>query len=98
MRYGEDTRGHRCRRAAGGTARRVFEVPWIVAGTVEPRLGIRVQAELGARAAPHEHEAGLFAARHVGGLVISRSALRTPTGKARRCPPSWSLMPAGAAV
>src|SRR5207244_12863900 len=36
---------------------RVFEVPGIVAGAIEPRLGIRVEAELRARAAAHEHEA-----------------------------------------
>ena len=84
MRYGEDTRGHRCRRAAGGTARRVFEVPWIVAGTVQPRLGIRVQAELRARAPPHEHEAGLFAARHVGGLVIGDKILEQAAAEGRR--------------
>ena len=35
-----------------------FEVPGVVAGAVEPWLGIRVQAELRARAAAHEHEAG----------------------------------------
>src|SRR5262249_26071942 len=34
-------------------------IPRIVAGAVEPRLGIRVQAELRARAAAHDHEAGL---------------------------------------
>jgi len=50
-------------------------IPRIVAGAVEPRLGIRVQAELRARAAAHEHEAGLLAARHVRGVVIGDKIL-----------------------
>src|ERR1700730_6495437 len=75
MRHGQNASGDRCRRAAGGTPRRIFEVPGVVAGAVEPRLGIRVQAELRARAAAYEHEAGLLAARYVGGVVMGDKIL-----------------------
>src|SRR6202035_4603864 len=46
-----------------------------MAGAVEARLGIRVQAEFRARAAADEHKAGLFAARHIGRLVIGDKIL-----------------------
>src|SRR5215468_6751602 len=55
-----------------------------MAGAVEPRLGIRVEAELGARAAAHDHEAGLLAARHVGGLVIGDKILEQAAAEGRR--------------
>src|SRR5216683_5164548 len=84
MRDGQDAGGNRCRRAAGGTPRRVFEVPGVVAGAVEPRLGIRVQTEFRARAAAHEYEAGLLAARHVGGLVIGDKILEQAAAEGRR--------------
>ena len=53
-------------------------------GAVEPRLGIRVQAELGARAAAHEHEAGPLAARHVGGVVIGDKILEQAAAEGHR--------------
>src|SRR5215472_4326305 len=84
MRHWQDAGGYRCRRAAGGTAGRVFEVPWVVTGTIEPRLGIRVQAELGARAAADEYETGLLAARHIGGVVIGDKILEQAAAKGRR--------------
>ena len=39
-------------------------------GAVQARLGVRAQAELRRRAAPHDDKAGLLAARHVGAVVI----------------------------
>src|ERR1700752_3626280 len=59
----------------GGTPGGELEVPGVVAGTVKPGLGIRIQAELRARATAHEDEPGLFAARDVGGLVIGDKIL-----------------------
>ena len=53
-------------------------------GLWQPWLGIRVQAELRARAAAHEHEAGLLAARHVGGLVIGDKILEQAAAEGRR--------------
>src|SRR5215472_4408554 len=84
MRHWQDAGGYRCRRAAGGTAGRVFEVPWVVTGTIEPRLGIRVQAELGGRAAADEHESGLIAARHIGGVMVGDKILEQAAAEGRR--------------
>jgi hypothetical protein len=46
-----------------------------MAGAVEPRLRIRVQAEFRARAAADEHEAGLLAERYIGCFVIGDKIL-----------------------
>ena len=75
MRHRQDAGSDRCRGAAGGTAGRVFEVPGVMAGAVEPRLGIRVQAKFRARAAADEHEAGLLAERYIGCFVIGDKIL-----------------------
>src|SRR6516165_8739397 len=83
MCHWQDAGRNRCRGAAGGTAGRVFEVPGIVAGTVEPGFGIRVQAKPGARATAHKDESSLFAARDVGGLVIGDKILEEVAAKCR---------------
>ena len=80
----QDPGGNCSRRAAGGISRRIFEVPGIVTGAVEPRLGIRIHTEFRARAAADEHEAGLLAARHVGGLVIGDEILEQAAAEGRR--------------
>src|SRR5262249_30380473 len=84
MRHRQDTGRDRCRRAARGTPRRVFELPGIVTGAVEPRLGVWVQAELRARATAYENDAGLFATRDIGGLVVSNKIFEQAAAKGRR--------------
>src|SRR6266851_6577222 len=84
MRDRQDARGNRCCCAAGGTPRRVFEVPGIATGAEKPRLGIRVQAKFRARAAAYEHEASLLATRHVGGVVIGDKILEQAAAEGHR--------------
>src|SRR5262249_3336156 len=84
MRHRQDTGRDRCRRAARGTPRRVFELPGIVTGAVEPRLGVWVQAELRARATAYENDASLFATRDIGGLVVSNKIFEQAAAKGRR--------------
>src|SRR5215831_10547863 len=81
---GQNTSSNRRSRAARGAPRRVFEVPGVMTGAVEPRLGIRVQAKFGARAASDEHKAGLLAARHIGSLMIGDKILEQAAAIGRR--------------
>ena len=55
-----------------------------MAGTIEPRLGIWVQAELGAGAAAEEHETGPLAARDIRGVVIGDKILEQAAAEGRR--------------
>ena len=63
---GDDRRGRPAGRATG----RMLEVPRVAAGPVQARLRVRVQPELRRRAAAHDHQPGLLAARHVGAVVV----------------------------
>ena len=55
-----------------------------MAGAVEPRLGIRVQAEFRARAAADEHEACPLATCDIGSLVIGHKMLEQAAAEGRR--------------
>jgi hypothetical protein len=62
----------------------MLKVPRVVTGPVESRFSIRVEAEIGTRAATHKHEASLLAARHIGAVVISDKILTQAATKGRR--------------